>query len=130
MYDTHTPAEWLGYACLGVSAISLIGLALAFADADAAYFDPRPLLGQARDRVLVAAMDRARLLARAAVQSDAVYPLLRGWSNTKCDVREIPTEARAFASDARLYARLFLRDYAFTATALLAFLTINPGDAR
>jgi hypothetical protein len=41
MYDTHTPAEWAAAGSLGVSAISVIALALAFAGADAGYFDPR-----------------------------------------------------------------------------------------
>lgn len=42
MYDTHTPAEWVEAGCLGLSAISLIALALAFADADYVVSDPRP----------------------------------------------------------------------------------------
>jgi hypothetical protein len=75
-------------------------------------------------------VDRAKPAVWQAVRSESLYPLLRGWSNTKCDVREIPGEARDFVSDARLYARLSVRDTAFTATALLALLTITPGATR
>lgn len=39
---THTPAEWAAAGFLGVDAIGVIAFALAFADADLAYFDPRP----------------------------------------------------------------------------------------
>ncbi|MDL5205071.1 hypothetical protein [Streptomyces sp. ALI-76-A] len=46
MYDTHTPTEWAAAGSLGVTAISLISLAMAFADADAGYFDPRYQLGR------------------------------------------------------------------------------------
>ncbi|HZX37835.1 MAG TPA: hypothetical protein VFF37_05785 [Streptomyces sp.] len=42
MYDTHTPTEWAAYGWLGVGAVGVIKFGLAFADADAAYFDPRP----------------------------------------------------------------------------------------
>lgn len=37
----HTPAEWAAALSLGLSAIALIALAVAFADANLAYFDPR-----------------------------------------------------------------------------------------
>lgn len=40
MYDTHTPAEWAQSGFLGLTAISLIALALSSADADAGYFSP------------------------------------------------------------------------------------------
>lgn len=117
MYDTHTPAEWLAFLFLGFGAHAALSVPY-FLLVDAEYFAwPRPL---------VAAVDRAKPLVWDAVRSEAVYPLLRVWSNTKCDVREIPADARRFASDARLYARLSLRDAAFTATALYAFLTITP----
>lgn len=36
-----TPAEWAAAGSLGVTAISLIAFAVAFAPADAGYFDPR-----------------------------------------------------------------------------------------
>ena len=84
MSQTHTPAEWAAALSLGISAIAVIKLALAFADADLTYFDPRPLLGRAGDRLLVEAVN----------------------------------------------ARYALRDAAITVAALLALLTITPGDAR
>lgn len=84
MSQTHSLAEWASVLSLGVSAISLIAFALAFAPADVEYFDPRPLLGRAGDRLLVEALN----------------------------------------------ARLALRDAAITAAALLALLTVTPGDAR
>lgn len=37
----HTWSEWAAALSLGLSAIGLIALALAFADANLAYFDPR-----------------------------------------------------------------------------------------
>ncbi|MDX3243489.1 hypothetical protein [Streptomyces sp. ME18-1-4] len=81
-------------------------------------------------RPVVAAVDRAKLVVWDVVRSDAVWPLLRGWSNTKCDVREIPAEACAYVSDAAVFTRLSLREAAVTAAALLALLTINPGATR
>ena len=84
MYDTHTPAEWAESLLPGVGAVGLIALALAFADADLAYFDPRPWLARAGDRLLVEAVN----------------------------------------------VRLSLRDAAITVAALLALVTITPGDAR
>lgn len=36
-----TPAEWAAAGSLGVSAISVIALAMSCVDADAGYFDPR-----------------------------------------------------------------------------------------
>ena len=47
-----TPAEWASAGFGGLSAISLIALGLAFADADLAYFDPRPLMARVGDRLL------------------------------------------------------------------------------
>lgn len=84
MSQTHSLAEWASVLSLGVAAVAVIRLALAFADTDLAYFDPRPLLGRAGDRLLVEAVN----------------------------------------------ARLLLRDAAITCAALLALLTITPGDAR
>lgn len=46
MYETTSLREWLSGLSLGMSALALICLALAFADADAAYFDPRPALAR------------------------------------------------------------------------------------
>ena len=48
---------------LGVSAVALIRLAMAFVDADLAYFDPRPRLRTAGDRLLVEVV-RARHTVR------------------------------------------------------------------
>ncbi|MDX3714364.1 hypothetical protein PV733_36665 [Streptomyces europaeiscabiei] len=46
------------------------------------------------------------------------------------DVNRAYASGLRIAADAVLYARLALRDAAFTAAALLALLTITPGDAR
>lgn len=79
---THTPAEWLDTGCLGLTAIALIGLALAFADADAAYFDPRPAVRRAASAVhqgavhaghdLNRALAAAQLLARHTARDTAL----------------------------------------------------------
>lgn len=74
-------------------------------------------------RPLTAAVDRVKPVVWVAVRSAAVYPLLREWDNACHTVREA-------ASEARLYARLSLREAALTAAALLALLTINPGATR
>ncbi|MFI8301506.1 hypothetical protein ACIGCZ_36985 [Streptomyces nigra] len=67
--STHTPAEWAAAGSLGLTSISLIALALAFADADAAYFDPRPAarraLAAAHQGVVHAGHDLNRVLAHA-----------------------------------------------------------------
>lgn len=47
MYQTHSVADLVSALSLGVSSVALIKLALAFADADLAYFDPRPALARA-----------------------------------------------------------------------------------
>lgn len=80
MYDTHTPAEWAAAGSLGLSAISLIALALAFADADAAYFDPRPAVRKVHQATVHAGHDVNRALATgqrvsAAVLRDAAISL-------------------------------------------------------
>lgn len=71
-----SPAEWLSAASLGVSGISLIALALAFADADADYFDPRPWLARAGDRLLVEAVNARYFLRDAALSLAALLALL------------------------------------------------------
>lgn len=76
MSHTHTLAEWAAALSLGVSAIAVIKLALAFADADLAYFDPRPLLGRAGDRLLVEAVNARLSLRDAAVWLTALLMLL------------------------------------------------------
>lgn len=73
---TTSPSEWASAGCGGLTAISLIGLALAFADADLAYFDPRPLLGQARDRILVEAVNVRHFPREAALTAAALLALL------------------------------------------------------
>ncbi|MCX4703930.1 hypothetical protein [Streptomyces sp. NBC_01373] len=118
MNHTHSLSEWAAFVSLGVSGYAALSAPyFVFVDADLKDFDPRPALA------------RIRLAVWDAVRSDAAYPLLREWSNTKCDVREIPADVREFVSDARLYARLSLRDTAFTATALLMLLTTSPKGA-
>jgi hypothetical protein len=67
-----SPAEWASAASLGLTAIALIGLGLAFADADLAYFDPRPVLGRAGDRFLVHVAN-ARFDAREMAAEARVY---------------------------------------------------------
>jgi hypothetical protein len=84
MSATHSLAEWASVLSLGLVPVGAIWFALAFAGADVEYFDPRPLLGRAGDRLLVEAVN----------------------------------------------ARLSVRDAAITAAALLALLTVTPGDAR
>ena len=44
MTGQTSAADWAEALSLGVSAIAVIALVLAFADADASYFDPRRLL--------------------------------------------------------------------------------------
>lgn len=64
-----SPAEWVSAGSAGLSAVSLIVLAMAFVDADASYFDPRPLARRTADRVLVEVRrvrDTPRELAVAA----------------------------------------------------------------
>lgn len=76
MSHTHDLAEWAAVLSLGVSAISLIGFALAFADMDLAYFDPRPWLAR-------------------AIRSEALYPLLREWDTARHASREALRDAAA-----------------------------------
>lgn len=99
-----SPAEWVSAGSAGLSAVSLIVLVMAFVDADAAYFDPRPAVVR-------------------AVAAGRFDPLLIWVANAWFDVREMAADARAFLV-------LSLRENALTAAALLALLTITPGDAR
>ncbi|MEU3280519.1 hypothetical protein [Streptomyces antibioticus] len=71
-----SPAEWAAAGFLGLSAISLIRLALALADADLAYFDPRPWLGRAGDRLLVEAVNVRYAPRDAAVWLAALLMIL------------------------------------------------------
>ena len=77
---TTTPADVVSALSLGVSSIALIALALAFADADAAYFDPRPLLLAVWDRLLVELV-RARHAMRDAALTAAALLLILTTSN-------------------------------------------------
>lgn len=77
MYQTHSPEEVASVLSLGVSGVALIAVGLAFAPADAAYFDPRPWLDRAGARLCVEivrgkrtvlnARDRVRLALIAAL---------------------------------------------------------------
>ena len=71
-----SPAEWASAGCAGLSAISVIALGLAFADADLAYFDPRPLLSRVGDRLLVEAVNARYFLRDAALSLAALLALL------------------------------------------------------
>lgn len=71
-----TPAEWAQAGSLGLSSISLIALALAFADADLAYFDPRPAVLRAWDRVLVELVNARYALRDAALWVAALLLIL------------------------------------------------------
>lgn len=76
---THTLAEWFAFLLLGASSAALIQLVLAFAGADLAYFDPRPALRTATDRLLVEAVrskDTVRTLPRDAALSLAALSML------------------------------------------------------
>lgn len=76
MSQTHSLAEWASVLSLGLVPVGAIWFALAFAPADIEYFDPRPLLGRAGDRLLVEAVN-ARLSARdAAITCAALLALL------------------------------------------------------
>ncbi|WP_162948273.1 hypothetical protein [Streptomyces europaeiscabiei] len=83
-----------------------LGVSVLYLTHDAALvdFDPRPAVSR-------------------AVESGRLDSLLVTVANARYDAREL-------AASAVLYARLSLRDAAFTAAALLALLTITPGDAR
>lgn len=93
------PAEWASAGSAGLCAVSLIVLAMAFVDADAAYFDPRPAVAR-------------------AVSAGRFDPLLIRVANARYDLRE-------FAADARQFAVLSLRENALTAAALLMLLTAS-----
>lgn len=71
-----SPAEWASAGSLGLSAISLIGLALAFADADLAYFDPRRLLDTDAGARAVVAVFNASAAVRDFYRDAAALLLL------------------------------------------------------
>lgn len=81
MTHTHTLADLAASVSLGTSAVALIGLALCFADADLADFDPRPALARlvesGRVDVLLLAVANARLALRdAALTAAALLAVL------------------------------------------------------
>jgi hypothetical protein len=75
MGHTHTLAEWVAYLSLGLVPVGVIGFAVAFAETDAGYFDPRPALLAAWDRLLVESV-RARHAMRAAALTAAALLLI------------------------------------------------------
>lgn len=80
MYDTHTPGEWTASFLPGIGSVGVIAFALAFAGADAAYFDPRrpvaALLNSGRLDALLIAIVSARTAVRDAVLDTAALVLL------------------------------------------------------
>ena len=77
MHDTPTLADWVSALSLGVSGIALIAFALAFADADASYFDPRRLLDtDAGARVVVAFFNAKATVRDACLDVAALIVLL------------------------------------------------------
>jgi hypothetical protein len=111
MYNTHSPAEWASMVCLATSVYAgLSAPYFVFVDADLADFDPRPALARSQSPLWQAAVHAGHDLNRAIASGEH--------------------HAREFATNAGSFARLSLRDAALTATALLALLTITPGDAR
>lgn len=107
---THTPTEWLQAGSLGVTAISLIALALAFVDADAKDFDPRP-----------AARRVTAVLHQGAVH--AGHDLTRAVTSA----RHHTAPATALVWHAVFAAREMARDMA---ALLLMLTTIPTGDLR
>jgi hypothetical protein len=65
-------ADWAAAGFLGLSAIGLIALALAFADADLAYFGPRQLLETDLGARVLVEVAAARHAARDARRTAAV----------------------------------------------------------
>lgn len=111
MYNTHSPAEWAGFLSLGVAVHASLSVPyFVFVDADLKDFDPRPALARSQSPLWQRAVFVGHDLNRAFATGEH--------------------HAREFATNTRSFARLSLRDTALTATALLALLTITPGDAR
>lgn len=105
-----TPAEWVQMTSLAISLYAACSSPyFLLVDADRADFQLQALASLPLPRLLLDTDLGARLTV-------TVF-------NAKADARE-------FVTDVRSYARLSLRDTAFTATALLALLTINPGATR
>ena len=105
MSQTHSLAEWASVLSLGIGVHASFSVPyFLLVDAALRDFDPRPAM-------------------RRSLESGRFDSALVTVANAKYDGREL-------AASAVLYARLSLRDAAFTAAALLALLTIAPGDAR
>lgn len=105
MSHTHDLAEWFAFLLLGVGSHAAFSVPYFLTvDADLTDFDPRPAVSR-------------------LVESGRLDAVLISAAGVKYDARE-------FAADARLFALLSLREYALTVAALLALLTITPGDAR
>ena len=114
MSATTTASEWAQMASLSVGLYAAVSTPY-FLLVEADHFAwPRPVM---------AAVDRVKPVVWSAVRSGPVYPLLREWDNARHTVCEAASEARQFAL-------LSLREACLTAAALLALLTITPGDAR
>ena len=111
MYDTHSPAEW---ARMGSLAVGLYGSALVvyflLVDADRADLDPRPVVRRAAGVLHQGVVDAGHSLNWAAASGQ----------HYACE----------FAADARVYARLSLREAALTGAALLMLLRQNPETTR
>lgn len=106
-----TPAEWVASGFLGLIPLGALVLVLAFADADAAYFDPRPVV-------------------RRAVESGCADGLLTTVANARFDARQFTAEARGSVAAVRHLAALSLRDAAISLAALLALLFPAAGGTR
>lgn len=76
MNHTHTLAEWAESLLPGIGAMGLIAFALAFAGADAAYFDPRRLLDTDTAARLIVAFFNAKTTAREAALDVAALIVL------------------------------------------------------
>lgn len=76
MGHTHTPTEWAASFLPGIGAVGVIAFALAFAGADAAYFDPRRLLDTDIAARLIVAFFNAKTSVREAVLDVAALIVL------------------------------------------------------
>lgn len=107
---TTSPAEWAEMVSLAVALYAAASVPyFLLVDADLCDFDPRPALARTTNPVWQTAVHAVRDLDWA-IASGHHY-------------------AREFTRDVRSFARLSLRDYAFTATALLALLVPAPSES-
>lgn len=113
MIASTTASEWAQVASLSVGLYAAVS-APYFLLVEADYLAwPRPV---------TAAVDRVKPVLR--------QPTVHAGHDLNWALASGQHYAREFATDVRSYARLSLRDTAFTAAALYALLTITPGDAR